>query len=389
MNKKKVLFPVLVLAGAAVVTAAIFRNRTAVDRQETASPPPTVRVLPVELSDALLVVRSQGSAIPGVDTTLMAQVAGRIAAVGRGFANGGSFRRGEMILQIERRDYELTVAQAEASLAQARVKLDRERAEAELAQSEWGELGVGDVSPLAARQPQLAEAEAALAAAEANLEMARLNLSRTTIKAPFAGRLRRKLSDLGQYVVPGVPLAEVFSTDYAEVPLPIQERELAFLEVDWDSTSGKGPEVEFRGVLGGRSLRWKGRVVRVGNEIDIKTRMMTLYARIDERASLDEGEPTPLPMGMFLDAEIAGRTATAITVLPRSSIREGDRVLVVDTDDRLRFRSVEILRLQDDQALIRTGLEAGERVCVSAIEAPVEGMRVRTVAETTEAERGP
>jgi len=379
MKNKRVLLPLVIVGAAALAAMAIFAGRKTVERQEGAAPAPLVRVQAVALSDIALIVRGHGSASPAIDTTLVAQVAGRVASVGPRFADGAAFRRGDVLLQIERRDYELNVAQAEASVAQARVRLDREQAEAELARREWQDLGLGDAVPLATRAPQLAEAEAGLAAAEASLEMARLSLSRTTIYAPFEGQLRSKLVDLGQYVAPGSPVADVFSTRYAEVALPVAQGDLAFLDIDWTATQS-GPAVDFRAVVAGAEHIWHGQVARASSELDPRTRMMTLHARIEERMSSGTDRPLPLPMGTFLEAAIAGRTAVGVAVLPRSALREGDRVLIVDGDSRLRFRPVEVLRLQDDHALIARGLEVGELVCVSPLEAPVDGMEVRPLA---------
>lgn len=384
MKTKRVLLPLAIAAGGALIAALIFTSRKTVERQDGGVSAPLVRVQAVELRDIPLVVRGHGSASPAIDTTLVAQVAGRIARVGSKFADGASFRRGDVLLEIERRDYELNVAQADANVAQARVRLDRERAEAELARQEWQDLGLGEAVPLATRAPQLAEAEAGLDAAEASLEMARLSLSRTSIHAPFDGQLRSKLVDLGQYVAPGSPVADVFSTRYAEVALPVAQDDLAFLDIDWTNTQ-PGPSVEFRGVVAGAEHAWSGRVVRVSNEIDSKTRMMTLHTKIEQRMSAGADRSLPLPMGTFLEAAIAGRTAEGIVVLPRSVLREGDRVLVVDADSRLRFRTVEVLRLQDEEALITAGLEADELVCISAIEAPVDGMKVRVLPVGVEA----
>jgi len=382
MRNKKVILPLLVLLVAGVTAATILNNRTTVERREDQPVAPLVRIRPVALEDVALTVRGQGNAIPAAEANLVAQVAGQIESAGRAFAAGGVFRRGEVLLRLDKRDYQLSVAQAEATVAQAQVRLDRERAEAELARAEWQELGLGDPTPLASRQPQLAEAEAAVAAAGASLERARLDLSRTVIRAPFDGVLRRKLVDLGQRVAPGTPLAEIFSTAYLEVPLPVTQPELAFLDLDWEQPNVAGPAVSFRATIAGREHLWRGQIVRIGSEIDPLTRMMTLHARIDERLSESAGQRLPLPVGSYLDAAIEGRRVTGVAVLPRTAVRDGSRVLVVDGDGRLRFRDVEILRLEHDRALIASGLEAGEQVCISQLEAPVDGMLVRTLAES-------
>jgi RND family efflux transporter MFP subunit len=386
-TKKKALVPLILLLAGAAAAAGIFASRKTVERQDSAVLPPLVRTQAVEPRDIPLIVRGHGDAVPAITTTLAAQVSGRVAAVGPSFAEGASFRRGDLLLEIEQRDYELNVAQAEAGVAQALVRVDRERAEAELARREWQELGRGEAAPLAARAPQVAEAEAALGSAEASLEMARLSLSRTTVRAPFDGQLRSKRVDLGQFVNPGSPLAEIFSISNAEVALPVPQNELAFLDIDW-TNSRPGPQVELRGMVAGDEHTWGGRVVRTSGEIDPRTRTTMLYVRIEGRMSSGTERSVPLPMGIFLEAAVAGRTAEGVAVLPRSALREGDRVLVVDGDGRLRFRPVEVLRLQDDEALISGGLEAGEEVCVSPLEAPVDGMRVRTQAAAAEVTAG-
>ena len=89
-------------------------------------------------------------------------------------------------------------------------------------------------------------------------------------------------------------------------------------------------------------------------------------------------------MGLFVRAEIQGRTAENIIELPRSALRDNNQVLVVDAENRLRFRTVEPLRLFEDKVLIATGLDAGERVCLSPIQTVIDGMPVDpTGAEAT------
>lgn len=381
-NKLRILLPLLVVAGGVALAAVIVRARPPVERQAGAVPPPLVRAVVVELEDVPLDVYSQGTVRPLTESTLVAQVAGQVTRVGPSFADGAFFRRGELLLTIDPRDYESRVAQAEAEVARAKVAIERERAEAELARQEWQELGRGEASALTTREPQLAEARAALQAAEATLELARLNLSRTEIRAPFDGRVQAKRVDVGQFVGPGTPVAAVFSTDSAEIRLPVAEHDLGFLQVDLGGfvPPGAGPEVRLRGAVGGRQGAWSGRIVRTGSRFDERTRMLELFARVEDPFGRAAAGSTPLPMGLFVEATIAGKTASDVVVLPRSAVRDSDRVLVVE-NDRLRFRDVEILRLRGGEAIVSGGLEPGEQVCISALETVVEGMSVRVQTE--------
>ncbi len=385
MKKKiKIALPFLVLLVGAALAAAIIAARPKVERREAAAPPPLVRVVEVRKQDLRLDVASQGTVTPRTESNLVAQVGGQIVEVATGFAPGGFFRRGETLVRIDPRDYELAVAQADSRVAQARVRLELEQAEAELARQEWQELGKGDPSPLAAREPQMAEARAALQAAEATLEQARLNLERTAIRAPFEGRMQEKRVDLGQFVTPGTPVARVYSTADAEVRLPVSKRDLAFLEVELGSVpSAGGPSVRLRAEIAGENRSWEARVVRTDSTFNPRTRMLDLFARVDDpfRRHRSKSGP-PLPMGLFVEAEIEGRIAYQVAALPRAALREGDQVLVVDGESRLRFRPVEVLRAERERVILTSGVEEGEQVCVSPLEAVVDGMRVRTLAES-------
>ena len=376
-RRAKILLPLLVLLAGVAVAAAIIKARPEVERQAAEAPAPLIRVVEVRLVDMPLNVRAQGTVEPRNEAVLVAQVAGRIERVARQFAEGAFFRRRQTLLWIEDADYRLAVAQAEAAVAQARVGLEREQAEAELALREWAELGQGEASPLTRREPQMAQARAAVAAAEAAVEQARLNLGRTRVRAPYDGRVRARQADIGQFVGPGTALATVFSTDAAEIRVPVPRDQLGFLELDLGrgDFGDQGPEVRLTGDTGSTAT-WTGRVVRADGGFDPRTRMLGLYVEVADPFRRRGGGPV-MPMGLFVDAEIVGRSVEDVAVLPRSALREGDRVLVA-AEDRLRYRSVEVVRTLADEVVIGAGLEAGELVCVSTLETVVDGMRVRS-----------
>lgn len=387
MNKLfKILLPIGVLLIGLMLAIGVVKSRPEIDRQQTAALPPLVRVIETQPVDLQLLVHSQGTVQPLVASTVVAQVAGRIDWVAPAFAEGGFFRQGDRLVQIDPRDYELAVSQAEAQVAQAQVRLQLEEAEAELAREEWRELGSGESNPLALREPQLAEARAAVQAAEAALEKARLDLERTAIRAQFDGRIRGKRVDLGQFVNRGTPVASVYSTRTAEVRLPVRKDDLVFVGLDpslrLHDSQEERPQVTLSAGIGGTDHVWQGEIVRTGSEFDPSTRMLPLFARIEDplrRRSGALGEP--LPMGLFVDAQIEGIELQEITVLPRSAIRDGSQVLIVDDESRLRLRDVDIARIERDRALVEAGLTAGELVCISQIETVVDGMTVRTQLE--------
>ncbi|MCP5117058.1 MAG: efflux RND transporter periplasmic adaptor subunit [bacterium] len=260
-----------------------------------------------------------------------------------------------------------------------------EEEEAAVSRKEWASLGAGDPTPLVLREPQIADAKANLAASEAALSKAEYDLERTVVEAPYAGRVRQKSVDIGQFVNRGSPIARIYSVDFAEVKLPIPDHELAYIDLPLvyrGAAAGSiGPGVKVRATFAGKQHEWAGRLVRTEGEIDPRSRMIQAVAQIEDPygPGRDPQRP-PLTVGMFVEAEIQGKSARGVVVVPGAAMR-GNRVMVVDAESKLRFRSVEILRSEPDRILVRSGLRAGEKVCVSVLEAAVDGMEVRALDE--------
>ncbi len=386
MNAKKAIIPIVIIALSALATRALVRSRPQVETQEVEPLAPLVRVIEAARQDLALDVRAQGTVLPRTETTLIAQVAGEVVKVSANFETGGFFSRGETLVELDPRDYQVAVRRARAQVAQAQLQVVQQEAEAQVAIEEWQQLGEGEPSALVMRQPQVAQARAGLEAAEAELEKAELDLERTRLKAPFDGRVRTKRVDRGQFLTPGAALATIHATDYAEIRLPVADDQLAYIDLPFAYRTGAhraGPEVTLRARFGRELHSWQGRIVRSEGELDSRSRMLNLVARVEgpyESSTADPGRP-PLAVGLFVEAEIEGRPVDGVIVLPRSALRpEGDgyQVLVVDDDSRLRFRDVEVLRLEGERATIGEGLEVGETVCVSALDVATDGMKVRT-----------
>ncbi len=380
-----IMLPLVVLAGGGFGAWALITARQDVEIRPPEILPPIVRVVEAKLQTLQLRVSSQGTVMPRTETSLVPEVAGRVVAISPSLVDGGFFGRGDVLLSIDPRDYELALARTRAVVAQAETQLAREFAEAQVAQREWRSLGKGKPSPLTSRTLHVAEAKAALASGKAMMEQAAYNLARTKIRAPFAGRVRDKRVDLGQYVVSGAPIATVYAVDAVEIRLPIPDNELAYLDLSLryqgdDLASQSGPTVRVWATFAGKVHQWRGRIVRTEGEIDRKTRVVYAVLRVDDPYSRgpDPDRP-PLAVGMFVEAEIMGKVVENVVVLPRAAMRSHNQVLIIDDERRLRFRTVEILRADREQIVVQKGLSAGERVSVSALDAVVDGMEVRTV----------
>lgn len=379
----KVLLPIVIIAGGGVAAAGLIASRSSVQTRPPQTPAPLIRTVQVQTESVQFKVPAQGTVAARTESDLIAQVSGEVVEVAPAFAAGGFFRQGATLARIDPRDYELALATARVQVAQARLQLAREREESRIAREEWDRVGEGEPTSLVLRKPQLAQAQAALEAGKAQVERARLNLERTRIRAPFDGRVRIKRVDVGQVVGPNAPLGRIYAVDYAEIELPIPDRQLAYLDLDMsfieNGELANGPAVDFSADYAGEQRTWRGQIVRVGG-IHPATRMVHLVARVDDPYGVQDlrhQRPAfPLAVGLFVEADIYGKRADDVILLPRSALRGEDRVLVVE-DDHLYYRRITILRADNEQIVVSAGLSPGERVCVSPLAAVINGMRVR------------
>ncbi len=387
----KIVFPMGLVSLAALLAAGMVALKPDVETRVAAPKPPLVRVAEVTLADVPLTVRSQGTVRPRTESQLVPEVSGRVIHVSPSFAEGAFFEKGQVLFKVDPHDSRQAVVRARGEVARTKLQLAWEEAEAEAAREEWSDLGRGEAATaLTLREPQLEAARAAVASAEANLTTAERNLERTEVRAPYSGRVRRKSVDVGQFVTMGAPVATIYAVDYAETRLPLPDDELAYVELPLhyrgETARQKGPRVTLKADFAGRTFEWTGEIVRTEGEIDPDSRMVNAVVEIkDPYGRGDDPNRPPLAVGLYVEAEIEGITAEAVAVLPRSALRGRDQVLVVTPKDRLEFRDVDLLRTTREEIYVRGGLEAGERVCLSPLEAVTDGMQVRTRASESEA----
>ena len=382
----KIILPVLVIVAGALAAREMILSRPPVEVRDPEVMIPAIRTIQVYPESVRLSVKAHGTVVPRTESVLASEIAGRVIYVSPAFRSGGFFEAEELLVQLESTDYVLAGVQARSAVSQAQLQLEQEQAEAAIALREWQSLGEGEASSLLRREPQLALAQAALESARAASQQAERNLSRTEILAPFAGRVRRKQVDLGQFVTAGTPLATIYSVDSAEIRLPLPDEELAFVNLPLtyrgDRQELPRPRVIIRARFAGSEHTWTGRIVRTEGEIDPQTRVVHAIAQVENPYGRGK-DPTrpPLAVGMFVEAEIMGHLVENIFQVPRAALRGKDRVAIVDEDSRLRFRQVEVLRRSNDTVLISKGLEPGERVSVATLESVVDGMQVRVLEE--------
>jgi len=379
---------VVLIAMGVVGFLVLTASKPEMKKRKPPAPVPMVRTIKTNSGPQTVYIKGEGTVRPLREINLVSEVGGKVVGVSPALVNGGVFKEGDTLLQIDPVDYELAVTLARAKVKEAESRLELAEEEALAAVEEWRLLypdsSSEDSKPsaLVAKEPQLAAAQARLEADKADLRKALLHLERTKLKAPFAGRVGEENVDVGQYVSPGQTLGSLYSTEAAEIVVPLEGGDLFWFDVPaFTSTDGRGAPAVIRASLAGRELSWPGKVVRTEGRLDERTRMIHVVVRVDKPYA----RRPPLVFGLFVTVEIEGRNLHNCTVIPRGALHQGNVVWVLDQESRLRFRKVEVARVQGDEVVVTKGLEDGEAVVTTPLKAVTDGMTVRMVSKPSAA----
>jgi len=383
----KLPISLIIVAGIVLLTAVLIMTLFVFKPQakKQSIPELIVKVNTVQASkqDYPIQVNTNGTVQAKTRGNLVAQVSGDVIAIGSAFTAGGVFSEGELLLQIDDRNYRSEVSRSQASLSQAQAALQQEKANAKQAALDWQRLGNAEQAPdLVLRKPQLAAAQAQMESAKAALERAQLDLERTKIRAPYAGQLIRDNVALGQYVSIGTPVAEIFKTDEVEVHLPISQSEYMQLGFDQTNFNEQPKYVELTSDFAGNAYNWRARITGTDGIFDQTTRQTNVIAKIAAVENAQSDKPK-LKLGQFVDAKIEGQTIRNIIVVPNESVREGNTVFLAK-DGRLAREQIDILWQDGKSTLIRGGIIEGDEVVTTALSSTVSGAKVEIAAPITQ-----
>lgn len=381
MKPFRIILPLIVLLACGWVANYLVTHQPEARRWNAPAAQLNVEAARVAKTSYDVIVESQGVVRARTESTLIPEIAGRIVRVSPEFLDGGFFEKGDILVEIDPSDYQTAVVVAKASLAQAESALQQEVAMAAQALENWKSLGndAKKASPLALREPQLAQARANVESARARIEEAERDLVRTTIKAPYAGRILQKLVDIGQYVSPGTVMARIYAIDYAEVRLPLSDEQLAFVDVqeryrgEKAAPTKEGPKVTLRGRVGLGEAVWEGRVVRTEGAFDASSRQLFVIAQIDDPYGRKRKDSPPLKVGQFVEAEIAGERLQDVFVIPRSALRGSGEVLIIDEANKFHRNQLDIVWSDEHNAVAREGLRERDLLCLTQVPFAADG----------------
>jgi len=375
---KRVITPLLIVAVAAAIFVLLVSNQPALKTTVKEPVPVAVQAMDINLETMQLSVTSEGNVQPRVETKLVAQVAGEVIDVSSSLVAGGDFTEGDVLLKLDPRDYEIALARSEALLSRSEAEQRFASEETDRIRSLYGE-ELTSIAELQSAERLLAVSGAVLDDARAAVKRARLDLERTVLIAPFNGRIRAENVDIGQFLSKGAMIATLYDTDRLQVRLPLADSQLAFLNPSYAKTglADEDPaDVSLTAEYAGGEQSWSAKLLRTEGDISTKSRFLHVMVEVTETVN---SNGVRLPVGLFVGAAIQGRKVDDLVSIPRTALRPDNSVMVIDDDDRLRFRDVTVFKLSDSDVLISEGLASGERISISPLQFVVEGMPVTVI----------
>ncbi|MCP4752662.1 MAG: HlyD family efflux transporter periplasmic adaptor subunit, partial [Proteobacteria bacterium] len=348
----KLVLIVAILAAGGGIFKWLVDTKPKTEKKPISIGAPLVETISVQPVQRDIKVSAMGTVIPASEVILQPQIQGTVLSASPRFIPGGRFAKGEIMLEIDKRDYEIAFKYKRSELIRAQVELDVERSRQSIAKKEWEYMGsevktskMGE--DLALRKPYLKTAEAMVESARSGIEKAELDIKRTKIMAPFNCMVKTKLVSVGQYVAPGFQLGSVVSVDefWVQISIPVDQ-------LSWISVPGLGNKVGSQIAIihamrnGTPRVRRYGRVLRILGDLDPVGRMARILASVNDPLGLQETDGDnriPLLLGAYVRVEIQGPKVSRVFEIPRKALRDYNRIWLYTPDGKLEIRSVDIV----------------------------------------------
>ena len=410
-------FRVLIVLFAAVLFAVVLVIlRPKAERQVPVEMGRLVEVFPAKSENVQVVVEAYGTVEPREALILVAQVRGQIVAIDSGFVEGGFVKRAITLIQIDPRTYQLEVDRRNVQIKQAEAELKRleqeilnltarikiAQSDVALAKNEYGRLkqlidrkviaqstlDKAEQQYLASRErlqalenqmaltgPQKEQLIAQRDMARVLFEQAKLDLEHSAVLTPFDGWVLEKAVEVGQHVNVGQSLGRIYRAGELEIEVQIPIKDFNWLPNFGNHQTAIAADIIFKNA--GKRYVWTGRVARIKAQMEERTRTLPVVVEVAEAVNSEENQHLlRLRPGMFVTVEIKGREMEQVFVLPRHLVYPGDVVYTVE-DNRLKFKSIKVLRTHKDSVVISEGLSEGDLIIKTPLSAASDGMLVR------------
>ena len=362
-KSSKVVPVIIVLLVTIALAFVMIKMKPKEQKKENTKVIPAVEVIQVSPIDFIVPIKSDGVVVPKTKINISAETSGKITFVSGKFSNGRSFTKGDVLLKIDPIDYELAITRAQANVAAQVANLDLQQAKSDLAKSDWKKYGKkGKPNPLNLNLPQVASAKAALSGAQADLQLAKRNLDKTKVVAPFSGVILSKMVDLGQFVNISTVMANVASTEIAEIRMSLSDKQLYHSGLDkFDGTQKITVTISSEET---QNVQWLGTIVSIESQRDAKT--LFNYAIIEVAQPFSQ-QMTPLRFNTFVNINLDGKTLNQVYPIERGYVTLENKVKIFSAKSKLKFKIVKIEYADENYNYISSGIDSDDKIITTGL----------------------
>lgn len=379
------IIPLLVLGGAAWTVYVLYLTSPSPARRDAELHAPLVSVVDLRPRSTAIEIEAFGTVVPAQQVELRAQVVGRIIERHPKLVPGGVLPRDSEVLRIDPTDFVLRLRQEEVAVESAEAQFELERGQQVVAAREWNLLkdeiaGAQEMADFALRKPQQRMAQAQLEAAKNRLDLARLDLDRTTLYAPFNALVLDEFVDVGQLVTSQMLVANLVGTDQFWVRAAVPLDRLGRIRFADSSGEGGSPARVYVDTGGYQSRSREAKVVRYLGSLSEQGRMARVLLAIDDPLNLSpdaDPDAEPVLLNSYVRVAIDAGVLDGVCEIPRTALRENNRVWVRDADGLLQIRDVDVLWRRRDTVLVKDHFSQDEQLITSQLATILPGMPVR------------
>jgi len=430
---KKPYFLFVIIGLGVLISITLIKSRAPLQHAGTEMPSKVVDIIKVKRLPFSAKVTAFGNVEPTVTLKTLAEVSGKISYMHPDLNQGNSIAAGTIVLRIDPEDYEVTLKQTQAdlsanksSLKQLQVEQQTTRRSLELAKKN---LQVGEKElerirsvwerKLIARSTLDAEAQkiiqlrqqvselqgqlnsyasrkasvqAQITRSKEQVKGQKTTLGRTEISMPFNARIGEVPIEKNQFVNVGTTLFEALDIKGVEINAQLPILHMRSLVSHLEGKTFDSPTMGITGEMLARlnlSARvklvgdmpdawWDAKVLRFSESIDPTRRTLGIVVGVDRPyEKVIPGHRPPLMKGMFTAVELHA-PLQEIIVIPRKAIHHG-RVYVVDKNNQLQIKAIDIQQQQGDLVVVRNGLQEGDNLIINDLVPVIEGMSLTPV----------
>jgi RND family efflux transporter MFP subunit len=380
----KTVVPLAIVAAGVGFLKYQVDNRPQAERRKPERQARLVTTLTVQKESSTAIVPGMGTVAASREIILTPEITGVITSIDPSVIPGGLVRAGQLLYQVDSRDYQAIVKQRQSELAKAQLEFKLETGNQTVARQEFDlleDIVLEDDTELVLRKPQLVSARQALQAAQAALEKAKLDVERCSVRAPFNAIIKARHADLGARVSTTTALAELTGTDeyWIEVMVPVSQ--LSWVDIPRSEDQKGSAARVYNPSAWGEGVYRQGRVIRLLGQLEEKGLLARLLVAVEDPLHLHQADALePLLIGSYVRVEIVGRLIRDTIALPRAFVRNGNTVWVMNDQNTLEIRPVRIAFSNRETVYITEGIEDNNLVVTTLLSAAVDGMPLR--AET-------